>query len=333
MTRDNRVIARGWTQPGGRPHAEAMALNGTNAQGATAYVTLEPCSHHGKTPPCADALITAGIARVVVPLTDPDPRVSGRGLDKLRGAGITVDIAEDFTAEAEDINAGFLLHRRIGRPLVTLKLASSLDGRIATATGESRWITGPDTRRAVHMMRAQHDAILIGAGTARADDPLLDVRDMGLDQRSPVRVIADGALSLPLTGRLAQTARNIPLWLMHRAQADPVRQDAWLSAGADLHVVPETDTGQLDPLGMLQTLSAQGITRVFCEGGGQLAASLLRAGVVDRLVIMQAGLTLGAQGIDGIADMGIEVLSEAPRFKLHTLRRIGSDSIADWRPA
>jgi diaminohydroxyphosphoribosylaminopyrimidine deaminase/5-amino-6-(5-phosphoribosylamino)uracil reductase len=332
LVRDGHVIGRGWTQPGGRPHAEAMALQGVDAREATAYVTLEPCSHHGKTPPCADALIAAGVSRVVVPLVDPDPRVAGQGLDRLRAAGLTVDLAPAFVSAAEDINAGFLLHRRIGRPLVTLKLATSLDGRIATARGESRWITGPAARRTVHMMRATHDAVMIGAGTARADDPMLDIRDLGLAHRAPVRIIADGSLSLPLTGRLAQSAEKNPLWLMHRAQADPLRQDAWKEAGATLHSVQETAEGRLDPLNLLQTAANAGITRVFCEGGGQLAASLLSAGLVDRLVVMQAGLGLGAQGLAAIADLDIPALADAPRFTLDHVTQLGGDTLSQWRP-
>ncbi len=328
-----RVVGRGWTQPGGRPHAEAMALEaaGGAARGATAYVSLEPCAHHGRTPPCADALVAAGVARVVVPMEDPDPRVSGRGLARLREAGIEVVVDRRFREAAEEINAGFFKRVREGRPLVTLKLATSVDGRIATATRESKWITGPEARRAVHLMRAQHDAVLIGAGTARADDPMLDVREMGLEGANPVRIVADGALSLPLTGRLAQTGRDVPLWILHRKGVDPHRWQGWESVGAELIECRVDGTGALDPVDMLGQIGARGVTRVMCEGGGRLAASLLHAGLIYRLVQFQAGLTLGASGLAGLGELGIERLGDAPRAELFSVRRIGADTVAEWR--
>ncbi len=195
---DGRVIGRGWTQPGGRPHAETEALRraGAAARGATAYVTLEPCSHHGRTPPCCDALIAAGVARVVVAMRDPDPRVNGRGLALLRDAGIEVEDGL-LEAEARALNAGFFRRIEAGLPLVTLKLATTLDGRIATATGESRWITGAEARREAHAMRARHDAILVGSGTVLADDPDLTCRIPGMERVPMLRVVADARLRTP----------------------------------------------------------------------------------------------------------------------------------------
>ena len=211
LVNENRAVGRGWTRPGGRPHAETEALGraGSAAAGATAYVTLEPCSHHGQTPPCADALIEAGIARCVVASEDADARVSGEGLAKLRAAG--VEVADGVLAEeAATLNRGHLLSRRDGRPLVTLKLATTLDGRIATAGGESRWITGPEARARGHMLRAEHDAVMVGSETALLDDPELSVRLPGLEDRKPLRVVLDRRLRLPAGHRLVTGAETHP---------------------------------------------------------------------------------------------------------------------------
>lgn len=326
-----RIVGRGWTQPGGRPHGEVMALRqaGAAARGATAYVSLEPCAHHGKTPPCAEALIAAGIARVVTALEDPDPRVAGRGHALLRAAGI--EVCEGVEGEAaEHSHRGFLTRVRAGRPMVTLKLASSFDGRIATAGGESRWITGGEARRRVHALRASHDAVLIGAGTARADDPDLTVRDLGV-ARQPVRIVAARHLDLPLAGRLARSARDVPLWLLHDAQNVPEPVCArWRDTGADLIAAPLGPDRQLDPAGMLAALGARGLTRVFCEGGGQLAAALLGAGLVDELVGFTAGLALGAEGRPALGAMGIDRLDSAPRFRLIATQAVGPDVMHHW---
>ncbi len=326
-----RVVGRGFTQTGGRPHAEVVALRqaGEAARGATAYISLEPCAHHGKTPPCTDALIAAGVARVVAPMRDPDPRVSGRGFAALEVAGIAVETG-CRVAEAMALNRGFLKRHRTGRPMVTLKLATSLDGRIATASGESRWITGPEARRLAHLMRAEHDAILVGAGTARTDDPMLDVRDLGMAERSPIRVVADGGLSLPLTGRLARTARDVPLWLLHRAGVDAGRRKVWRDLGAELIELPADETGALRMEAALETLARRGLTRVFCEGGGRLAAALMRAGLVDELVQALAGKALGGDGVPAIGALGLDRLADAPEFTLTEVYPAGADVIVRW---
>lgn len=332
IVRDGRIVGRGWTQPGGRPHAEteALAQAGEAAHGATAYVTLEPCSHHGQTPPCADALIEAGIARVVAAIGDRDPRVSGAGLARLRDAGIAVE-TDVLAEQARDDLAGFFLHVDQGRPWLTLKLAMSLDGRIATATGESRWITGPDARRAVHALRASHDAVMVGAGTARADDPALTVRGFGA-RRQPVRVAVSRHLDLPLMGQLARTARDNPVWVCHGPDVTAPLREAWAGLGAQLLPCAVT-AGRVDPLAVLQALGAQGLTRVFCEGGGQLAAALLAADLVDELQVFGAGLALGAEGQPGLGALGIARLAEAPRFALRALEVIGGDTRQVWRRA
>ncbi|MDF0598666.1 bifunctional diaminohydroxyphosphoribosylaminopyrimidine deaminase/5-amino-6-(5-phosphoribosylamino)uracil reductase RibD [Psychromarinibacter halotolerans] len=330
LVKEGRVIARGWTQPGGRPHAEAMALAaaGPAARGATAYVTLEPCAHHGQTPPCADALIAAGVTRVVVALQDPDPRVDGGGIARLRAAGIAVT-TDVMRTEAQRQQAGFLHRVRRGRPLLTLKLATSLDGRIATATGESRWITGPAARRLVHGMRLEHDAVLVGGGTARTDDPDLTVRGFG-PVRQPVRVVWSRHLDLPLDGRLARTAREVPVWLCHGGDASPDLTAAWEGLGARLIPLDTGRARQIDPAAALDALAEAGITRVFCEGGGALAASLLAGDLVDRLVTFQAGLALGAEGRPALGAMGVDRLADAPRFVLAQTRQVGPDAMHVW---
>ncbi len=322
-----RIVGRGWTQDGGRPHAETVALAqaGEDARGATVYVTLEPCAHHGKTPPCAEALIAAGVARVVVALGDPDGRVAGRGIAMLEQAGIAVETGL-LADQARADHAGFLSRITAARPFVTLKLAGTLDGRIATASGESQWITGPEARRAVHMMRARHDAVLVGAGTLRADDPALSVRGLGIT-RQPVRIVVSRAVKLPLTSQLAQTARQSPVWICHGAEADVAD---WLALGA-VSLPCAVRAGQVEPEAMMQALASAGITRLFCEGGGMLAASLLGAGLVDDLVVMTAGCAIGAEGTPALAAMGIGRLADAPRFALHDLARLGDDVMTHWR--
>lgn len=332
IVKDGRIIGRGWTKPGGRPHAEteALAQAGAAARGATAYVTLEPCSHDGVTPPCAKALINAGVARVVGAIGDSDPRVSGQGFEMLRMAGIEVTTGVLADQAARD-HAGFFLKTEQGRPLVTLKLASSFDGRIATGSGQSKWITGPAARRAVHAMRARHDAVMVGAGTARADDPSLTVRDLGVDHQ-PVRVVISRHLDLPLMSQLARTAKETPVWLCYGPGADAERIRAWEGLGAKL--LPCAVHGvQLDPNDILQQLGAAGLTRVFCEGGSALAASLLAFDLVDELIGFTAGLGIGAEGLPSIGALGVGRLEEAPRFQLVETRAVGKDILHRWTRA
>ncbi|HHW33696.1 MAG TPA: bifunctional diaminohydroxyphosphoribosylaminopyrimidine deaminase/5-amino-6-(5-phosphoribosylamino)uracil reductase RibD [Paracoccus solventivorans] len=292
------VVGRGWTQPGGRPHAERMALDaaGAAARGATAYVTLEPCAHHGRAPPCSDALVAAGVARVVSALTDPDPRVAGRGHARLREAGIEV-VEGVRSAPAAELQRGFLSRVTLARPMVTLKLATSFDGRIATAAGESRWITGEAARRHVHLLRLTHDAVMVGAGTARADLPALNVRGFG-PVRQPVRVVIANA---PIPALPPEEPDHGPLWVL----PGPVEA-------------------------ALAELGRRGLTRVFCEGGGQLAAALLAAGLVDELVGYTAGVVLGGDGRAAVAPLGLGALAEAPRFRLAETRALDGDVFHRW---
>ena len=330
LVRDGQIAGRGWTQPGGRPHAERRALDqaGEAARGATAYVTLEPCAHHGHTPPCAEGLIAAGVARVVTALTDPDPRVMGKGHALLRAAGIAVTEGV-MTAEATRLNAGFLKRVTQGLPFVTLKLATTLDGRIATATGESRWITGPEARRHGHLLRLTHDAVMVGAGTARADDPDLTVRDMGA-ARQPVRIVLDSKLSHNAESRLGRTAREHPVWMLHTASAPETARKAWAATGAELIETAATPQGQIAPRAAMQALAARGLTRILCEGGGQLAASLIADHLVDDLAAYQAGALIGADGRACLGPLSLTQLAMAPRLTLRETRTLGPDSFTLW---
>jgi len=326
LVRDGVVVGRGWTRPGGRPHAEteALAHAGDAARGATAYVTLEPCCHHGKTPPCVDALIAAGIARCVTTCEDPDPRVSGGGLARLATAGIAVRTGVR-AVEAHDLNRGFFLRLTRDRPLVTLKLATSLDGRIAAHTGDSRWITGETARAWGHGLRARHDAIMVGVGTAQADDPDLTCRLPGLAGRSPVRVVADSRLQTSLTSKLVLTARAVPLWLCCRPDADHARARVFSECGATVIPVSADPSGGVDPAAALAALANAGITRLLVEGGSRLAGSLLRARVVDRLEWFRAPRLIGGDGVPAVASFGVNGLSLTADFECVGVRRAGDD--------
>ena len=326
LVQGDRVVGRGWTQPGGRPHAEAEALGraGAAARAATAYVTLEPCAHHGRTPPCAEALIAAGVARCVVALEDPDPRVAGKGIAKLRDAGLEVLVGPSAEAAAE-INAGYLTRQRQGRPLMTLKLATSLDGQIATRRGESQWITGPAARARGHLLRARHDAILIGSGTAIADDPRLDARLPGLAEASPIRIVLDGRLRLTLTHDLVRRAEEQPTWLVTRVGSDPTRLRAYSDAGVEVIEVALDDEGNLSLPAALSALGSRGLTRVLVEGGGRIAAALLRLDLIDRLVWFHGPRVIGGDGVHAVTGFGLDTLAQAPGFVPLGVTRLGAD--------
>jgi diaminohydroxyphosphoribosylaminopyrimidine deaminase / 5-amino-6-(5-phosphoribosylamino)uracil reductase len=332
LVKDGEVVGRGWTQPGGRPHGEteALARAGARARGATAYVSLEPCSHWGKTPPCTDALAAAGVARVVLPIEDPDPRVSGTGVARLRDAGIAVETGL-CADEARELNAGFLSRIGAGRPLVTLKLATTLDGRIATATGDSRWITGETARARGHLMRATHDAIMVGSNTVCADDPQLTCRLAGLEDRSPVRIVVDSGLRVPLTARVAAEARQVPTWFLVRSGVDETRRRAFAECGVEIIELPHGATGNIDLAAAARELGRRGLTRVLVEGGGGLAAALLVAGLVDRVAWFRAALVLGGDGLPAIAALGLTALAAAPRFTRVALETVGDDVLETLR--
>lgn len=331
LVRGGQVVGRGWTQPGGRPHAETEALRraGEDARGATAYVTLEPCSHHGKTPPCADALVAAGVARVVVACGDPDPRVAGNGLRRLADAGVVVETGL-CADEAYEVNRGFFNRILHDRPLFTLKLATTLDGRIATHGGESQWITGETARHWGHGLRARHDAIMVGIGTALADDPELTCRLPGLDHRSPVRVVVDSRLRLPLTSRLVRGARRVPTWIVTRSDAESVRLKVFRDCGVEVLPVPPDAAGMPDMVQAAAVLAGHGITRVLLEGGARLAASALRADLVDRLEWFRASRIIGGDGLPAVAPFGVDRLADARGFARTGIRRAGDDVVESY---
>jgi diaminohydroxyphosphoribosylaminopyrimidine deaminase / 5-amino-6-(5-phosphoribosylamino)uracil reductase len=330
IVRNGIIVGRGWTQPGGRPHAEVRALQqaGPLAEGATAYVTLEPCAHHGVTPPCAEALIAAKVARVVTALTDPDPRVSGKGHALLRAAGIAVTEGV-LGPEATHLNVGFLKRVTQGLPFVTLKLAASLDGRTATATGESRWITGPLSRRKVHALRLTHDAVMVGSGTALADDPDLTVRDMGA-VRQPIRIVLDRTLKHSHQSRLGRTAKDHPVWLLHSPSAPDAARSAWQATGATLIDVPETN-GHLDLKAALQTLANKGLTRILSEGGSTVAAALVKAGLVDELTMFTGGVLIGSDGHPVLGQLLLTMLVDAKRPILKTSEILLGSTVTFWK--
>jgi diaminohydroxyphosphoribosylaminopyrimidine deaminase/5-amino-6-(5-phosphoribosylamino)uracil reductase len=330
VVKDGRVVGRAVTAPGGRPHAEPAALEqaGAAVRGATVYVTLEPCCHWGRTPPCTDALISAGVARVVIATRDPDPRVDGAGIARLRAAGIVVEEGV-LQHAADEVAAGFRTRVLQGRPLVTLKLASTLDGRIATRSGESRWITGEDARRSAHALRGRHDAVMVGVGTAVADNPELTCRLPGFRPNPLVRVVADSHLRTPLTATLVATADASPTWMMIREGSNPERRHAFADLGVRLVEVAGAEVG-VDPAAALAALGEAGLTRILVEGGAQLAASLLRGDLVDRIAWFHAPAVMGADAWPAVQAFGIDRLDAMPRFVRAGQTAVGDDMLTEF---
>ncbi|MDA1089400.1 MAG: bifunctional diaminohydroxyphosphoribosylaminopyrimidine deaminase/5-amino-6-(5-phosphoribosylamino)uracil reductase RibD [Proteobacteria bacterium] len=329
---DGRVVGRGWTQPGGRPHAETEALSraGEQAQGATAYVTLEPCDHQGETPPCSEALIAAGIKRCVIALEDPDPRVSGSGIKRLAEAGVETLIGL-CDQEARHLNAGFLMRVTKGRPMFTLKTATTLDGRVATVTGQSKWITGAPARAFAHGLRAENDAIMIGIGTALADQPSLTCRLPGLEGRSPLRIVADTTLRLPVDSPLVNTADDVPTWVVTVKGADQEKRQALEAKGVEVIEIAAGDDGRPDLRAVALELGGRGLTRVLVESGGDLAAALIKHDLADRLAWFRSPKLIGADGRGAVATFGIDAIAEAPAFVRDSITDAGDDVLETYR--
>jgi diaminohydroxyphosphoribosylaminopyrimidine deaminase/5-amino-6-(5-phosphoribosylamino)uracil reductase len=321
------VVGRGWTQPGGRPHAEVEALRraGAAARGGIMYTTLEPCSHFGQTPPCADAIIAAGITRVVSALDDPNPEIAGEGYRRLRAAGITV-VTGVGAEEARRMHAGHVRRMREGRPHVTLKLAVSADGKAGLAGRRPAAITGEAMREHVHRWRAMHDAILIGVGTAIADDPLLTVRLPGMTQRSPVRVVLDSALRLPPDGKLARGARDVPLWILAAPDAPVARAEALRATGAEVLPV-EGSADRRDLAAALKLIAARGITRLLVEGGPMVAAAFVTAGLVDEAALLRSSATIGPDGIDALEGLPLTALTQSAQLRSRGVETLDGDTI------
>jgi diaminohydroxyphosphoribosylaminopyrimidine deaminase/5-amino-6-(5-phosphoribosylamino)uracil reductase len=326
VVKDGVILGRGWTQPGGRPHAETEALRraGKAAKGATLYVTLEPCSHHGKTPPCTDAVIRAGIARVVSALEDPNPDVAGQGYARLREHGIAVETGLG-AEEAARSHAGHVRRMREGRPQVLLKLAVSSDGKAGLPGRKPVAVTGEAARARVHQMRAESDAILVGIGTVLSDDPHLTCRLPGMMERSPVRVILDARLRIPLATAIVGTARETPTWVVGGPEASPVGEDILKSKGVEVLRVAAKD-GRLDLPELLKALAGRGITRLMVEGGPIVAAAFVAADLVDEAALFRSPNPIG-QGIDALEGLPLTALTQSPRLKLLSTEAVDGDSL------
>jgi len=336
IVRDGVIVGRGWTQPGGRPHAEPEALRraGNAARGATLYVTLEPCSHVGKSPPCADAIIAAGIARVVSAIEDPNPEVAGQGHARLRAAGIAVDIGAG-AAEAAHDHAGHFRRVRDRRPHLILKLAVSSDDRIGAAGRKPVAISGEAARDRVHLLRAQCDAVLVGIGTVLADDPLLTCRLPGMAARSPVRVVLDRTLRLPATARLVHTVRETPLWVMTSEPAEAPAAMRLRAAGAELMGVPSAvlPPPGLDWPAVLRELAGRGITRLLVEGGARVASSLAAAGLVDEVWLLRGPDAIGADGVAALEALPLTTITHSSNFLVRASEKLDRDTLTVYERA
>jgi diaminohydroxyphosphoribosylaminopyrimidine deaminase/5-amino-6-(5-phosphoribosylamino)uracil reductase len=324
IVKDGEIVGRGWTQPGGRPHAEVEALRraGAMARRATLYVTLEPCSHHGESPPCADAVIASGIARVVSAMEDPNPEVAGRGHARLRSAGIGVDVGIEVATARRD-HAGHIRRMRDGRPHVTLKLAISADGKAAGAGRQRVAITGNAVRDRVHLMRARSDAIMIGVGTALADDPVLTCRLPGMAKMSPTRVVLDAGLRLPIQSRLVATAGETPLWIIGGEGAPAASETAARQCGVEVLRVAEKQ-GRLDLRAVLSLLAKRGITRLMIEGGPTVASALIEADLVDEAIFFHSPLVIGQEGLPALEPRPVQLLRQH-------LERVSSEPVGPDR--
>lgn len=328
VVKDGVIVGRGWTQAGGRPHAEPEALRraGAAARGATLYVTLEPCSHFGKSPPCADAVIAAGIKRVVAAIEDSNPEVAGQGHARLRAAGIAVDVGL-CAAEAAFDHAGHFRRIRDKRPHVILKLAVSPDGKIGAAGGEPVAITGEAARNRVHLLRAQSDAILVGIGTVLADDPLLTCRLPGMAARSPVRVVLDQSLRIPGASKLIGSARETPLWVVGSELAEAAAATRLGAAGAQLIRVSPGHGSGLDLPAALHALAEKGITRLMVEGGSRVASSFVAADLADEIWLFRGAETVGDGGVDALDALPLSKITQSQAYRVHASETFDKDTL------
>jgi diaminohydroxyphosphoribosylaminopyrimidine deaminase / 5-amino-6-(5-phosphoribosylamino)uracil reductase len=330
IVKNGEILGRGWTLPGGRPHAETEALKraGRAARGATLYVTLEPCSHHGKTPPCVDAIIRAGIARVVSALDDPNPEVAGQGLARLRERGIVVDTGL-CADEARRAHIGHIRRMMQARPHVLLKLAVSSDDKAGAAGRRPVAITGPAARERVFQMRAMSDAILVGIGTVLSDDPALTCRLPGMGERSPVRVLLDARLRVPISSGVIGTAQETPTWIFGAPQASGMAEQVLSSKGVEV-IRLEANNGRFDLAQVVKVLAERGITRLMVEGGPTVAASFVQADLVDEAALFRSTAPIGADGVDALHGMPLSALTQSPRLKLRGSEAVGADTLETY---
>ena len=330
LVKDGQLIGEGFHTYTGSDHAEVAALRdaGPAATGATLYVSLEPCCHYGRTPPCVDQILQAGIRRVVAACEDPNPAVSGKGIAALRAAGLSVDVGV-LAEEAERVNEAFFTHVRTGRPFVTLKVAASLDGKIATRTGESRWITGESARRRVHQLRNEVDAVLVGIGTVLRDDPLLTTRLGIADQRDPIRVIVDNLARLPLRAKVVNRASTAPTILAVSQMAPRTKLEALEREGVQVIVV-ESSPRRVSLERLIEALGKRGILSVMIEGGAEINASALREGIVDKVLVFLAPTLIGGKSTPtAVGGDGIESLSQAVRLRDVRIERFDGDILVE----
>ncbi|MCD0421702.1 bifunctional diaminohydroxyphosphoribosylaminopyrimidine deaminase/5-amino-6-(5-phosphoribosylamino)uracil reductase RibD [Rubrivivax sp. JA1024] len=329
LVKDGIIVGRGWTQDGGRPHAEVEALRraGDAARGATLYVTLEPCSHHGRSPPCADAIIAAGVARVVSAIEDPNPLVGGQGHARLRASGIAVETGLCAEEAARD-HAGHLHRIRDHRPHVTLKLAVSADGKIAAAGHKPVAITGEAANARTHLLRARSDAVLVGIGTVLADDPALTCRLPGMAAQSPIRVVLDRSLRIPTTSKLVHSARTTPLWLMASETVEAATAARLGAAGAEVvHVADCADAPGLDLPAVLRALSDKGVTRLLVEGGARVAAAFVDQRLADEIWLWRSETPIGADGVDALDGQALTAITDSPHWRVRSTDRVGADTL------
>jgi len=329
VVKDGIIVGRGWTKPGGRPHAETEALRsaGAEAKGARLYVSLEPCSHHGQTPPCTDAIIAAGISRVVYAIDDPDPRASGSAARLLEAAGIEVTKGV-LEAGAKRAHLGHFLRVKEKRPMISLKLALTADSFAAAGPGAERLqITGAPANGFVHVQRAMHEAVMTGIGTVLADDPLLTVRLPGVDNRTPLRIVLDSNLRLPYQSQLALTAGKIPALVIAGEGASEEKAARLSAAHVEIAFVRRDGAGHIDLKSALNFLAGRGLTRIFCEGGPRLASALIGAGLADEVMLLTAPEPLGLEGVPGLDAAAASILAGPERYRLAEARMIGADRL------
>ena len=332
VSRGGIVVGEGWHSRTGEDHAEVAALRdaGDTARGATIYVTLEPCNHHGRTPPCVEAILRAGVSRIVVGALDRDPRMRGKSVGLLREAGVEVEVLDDPILEAQ--NEQFFHYMSTGRPFVHVKLAATLDGKIAAAGGDSRWVTGEEARRRAHELRAEAGAVLVGAGTARADDPLLTPRDLSEKPPRITRVVLDPCLTISPKSRLAQSAAEEPVVIFAGQDALDAHQHDLETLGVEVLATPRWEEG-LDLDYVLNTLARRGIRGILVEGGGETATGFVRRGLADKLTIFYAPKLIGSEGVPMIGALRATKMVESLRFSVSEVERFGGDVAVTLYPA